>query len=167
LEYGRSEIIQQAGELADLGGFYAAFGLEIDDPTDRRPDGLWAECEFMAVLCEKEGYAARLEQDDLLEITRQAQRSFFRDHLAPWVPAFAYRVKQADGGGFYGDLAVFTDAWVAAEAARFDVPLGPRWLELRPADPIEDASIECGAVELQDADAARPLIQVGIATARR
>jgi len=167
LEYGRSEIIQQAGELADLGGFYAAFGLEIADPTDRRPDGLWAECEFMAVLCDKEGHCEGLKRSRPLEITRQAQRSFFHDHLAPWVPAFAYRVKQADGGGFYGDLAVFTDAWVAAEAARFDVPVGPRWLELRPADPIQDASIECGAADPQDDDAARPLVQVGIATARR
>ena len=38
LEYGRSEITQQASGLADIAGFYTAFGMELDRNTDERGD---------------------------------------------------------------------------------------------------------------------------------
>ncbi len=147
LEYGRSEIIQQASILADVAGFYAAFGMELADDAHDRPDHVTVETEFMSLLCAKEAYAIATDDAEHRKICETAQRNFLRDHLACWLSSFAYRVIQADPPGFYGSLAGFAEALVAAECDRFDITMGPQTLELRPADPRLDTTISCGPVE--------------------
>lgn len=143
LEYGRSEIIQQASELADLAGFYSAFGVQLADDAERRPDHVSAECEFMAVLCAKQAHAIEENQTEHLEVVLSAQRSFLKDHLGQWIPSLAYRVQQADPHGFYGALASFADRWIKSECHRADVLAGPEHIELRPIDEVLDTSISC------------------------
>lgn len=144
MEYGRSEIIQRASELADVGGFYAAFGLELGGDLGDRADSVCVECEFMSVLCEKEAYGLGVDDDELLSAVRQAQRDFLRDHLGFWLPAFARRVQDAEVHPFYDALAQFTSAFITAECRRAKVSAGPELLELRPADVDAETSIECG-----------------------
>ena len=50
LEYADGEIIQRASELADIAGFYEAFGLSSAGPEHDRPDHFSAECEFLQVM---------------------------------------------------------------------------------------------------------------------
>ncbi len=57
LEYGRAEIIQQASGLADIAGFYTAFGMEVSQNAFDRADHVAVESEFMSVLCAKEAHA--------------------------------------------------------------------------------------------------------------
>lgn len=162
LEYGRSEINQQASTMADVAGFYSAFGMDIRAGFDDRHDHICVECEFMSVLCLKEAYAVEVADRDNIGICRDAQRSFLKDHLARWIVAFAYRVTQADPRGFYGAIARFTDAFVTAECRRFDIPTGLQTLELRPADPELDTNIQCGAVESCSGSTESELVQLDI-----
>ena len=141
MEYGQSEIIQRASELADLGGFYGAFGLELGGD---RPDSVCVECEFMSTLCAKEAYGLGVDDGELLFIVRQAQRDFLRDHLGFWLPAFARRVPHAGVHAFYDALAHLTLCFIAGECRRYDIDLGPALLELRPTDVDAETSIECG-----------------------
>jgi len=143
LEYARGEIIQQASELADISGFYNAFGMELSGALSERADHVAVECEFMSVLCAKE--ARVIESDDAaaMEICFDAQRAFLRDHLAQWLPAFARRIAEAEQDGFYGRLAQFASTFIRGEAQRFEIGVGPQWIELRPVDPARDSAVEC------------------------
>ncbi|MHC4090554.1 MAG: TorD/DmsD family molecular chaperone [Planctomycetota bacterium] len=68
LEYGRGEILQQASALADISGFYAAFGMEVSHDAADRPDHVSVECEFMSVLCAKQARAINAGEADHAEI---------------------------------------------------------------------------------------------------
>jgi DMSO reductase family type II enzyme chaperone len=162
LEYGGSEIIQQASGLADIAGFYSAFGMEISPDADDRPDHVAIESEFMSVLCAKEAHAIENSEADHLDIGVKAQRDFLKDHLACWLPAYAHRVEQADPDGFYGALARFASAFVAAECDRFEITVGPKTLKLRPTDRVLDTSIDCGPADGGSGRAEDELVQLNL-----
>lgn len=163
LEYGRSEIIQQASNLADVAGFYSAFGMEIAEDACDRVDHLCSECEFMSVLCAKEAEAIDSSETEHTEIVRLAQRHFLRDHLVTWVPALSYRIDEAEDGGFYGLVAGFLTAFISSEASRFHIGLGPTTLELRPVDEVQDTSISCGGGGCGPGGGSDELVQVNVA----
>ena len=158
LEYGRSEIIQQASELADIAWFYSAFGLEMNDASFERVDHVAAECEFMSVLCAKEARAVATDDSGLLESCVDAERSFLRDHLARWFPAFTYRVRQAKRDGFYAALAEFSAHWIGHECRHFEISQGQQFMELMPADPERDTTISCESIGAR----AGELVQIGL-----
>lgn len=147
LEYGAGEIVQRAPDLADIAGFYAAFGLAAADGAAERSDHASVEFEFMSVLCAKEAHGLEHGDAELVRSCREAQRAFLRDHLALWIPAFAGRLAAAAPEGVYGALANFLQRHLADECARADVPLGPKWLDLCPVREDADAVFECGVEE--------------------
>ena len=162
MEYGRNEIIRQASDLADLAGFYRAFGLEIASDACGRPDHISAECEFMSALCAKEGHAHAQGDDTNVDICLDGERAFLRDHLGRWLPALAHSVQAADEDGLFGALARFADAFVKAECSHFDIQAGPPTLELRPLDPVNDTQISCGPTGCGEGGANEPLVQLGL-----
>ncbi len=120
--YRGAHEFQWAETLADVSGFYRAFGVE---PIGERPDHLSVELEFMYVLALKE-IRARTE-DESFHVTREAERAFLRDHLAVWVPAFAQAVRRrvceigAGEEGFYVRMLAWLERFLASECARLDV----------------------------------------------
>jgi len=161
MEYGRNEIIRQASDLADLAGFYRAFGLEIANGANGRPDHIAAECEFMSVLCLKESFARKQGDEENADICLNAERTFLRDHLARWLPAFARHVKEADADGLFAAFARFADAFVKAECSHFDIHAGPPTLELRTPDPVLDTQISCASTGCGEGPTNEPLVQLG------
>lgn len=162
LEYGRSEIIHLASVLADVAGFYAAFGREIGDHAEDRADHLTIESEFMALLYEKEAYAIAQADPDHQDISVRAQRDFLKDHLARWLPAFTHRVQQVDPQCFYGLLSRFASAFVSAECRRFEITAGPVTLEIKPADPVLDRAIACELEEGEVQAPGQPFVQLAV-----
>jgi len=77
--------------MADIAGYYRAFGLRPGELQRRRVDHLSMELEFMAWLIFKEeaAYGQRHSAPGEAATCVSAQRSFFRDHLSWWLPAFA------------------------------------------------------------------------------
>jgi len=144
LEFGRSEIIQRSADLADISGFYAAFGLELSGIINERADHISVEAEFLAVLCAKEALGIERENRDLVASVRHAQRLFLQSHLGRWLPAFSRRVLETSPGDFYAPLAEFARDFVAGECQRLGVSLGSPCLQLRPVDPIQEAAQSCG-----------------------
>ena len=147
LEYGNADILQQASELADIAGFYQAFGMDLPAESHERQDHIAVECEFMAVLAAKEAYAIESDNDEAQQVVCGAQQSFLADHLCRWSPACAHRLRNANPDGLYGKVATVLDQFIKAEAERFDVSCGPELLELRPIDAQRDATIQCGVEE--------------------
>lgn len=115
--------------LADIAGYYRAFGLEPSNKSPERHDHISLELEFMAWLNTKTLYA--LEQGDAENesICRDAQMHFIEDHLAWWATAFALALrKKADGirderdlvsppTSFQGAIGVLLAAFIPAERA--------------------------------------------------
>jgi len=128
--------------LADIAGFYAAFGLEPSVTHPDAEDHIAPECEFMSALCLKEGYALAEGMTEALEVTRGAQASFLSEHLGCWAEAFAGAVKEATPLPYYGALADLLIAWVREETAALGVE--PQRLSGRfGCDPVQEEAFTC------------------------
>jgi TorA maturation chaperone TorD len=148
----------RAQQMADVAGFYRAFGLEPSRTSPDRPDHLVLELEFMAFLLMKKRLAQAPgaegeEAGERAAICEQARQEFFRDHLAWWVPAFAAGLRKKAGGGFYAAVAEVLAAlipaergWLGVEALR--APLQPNVIE-RPEEQAGCAGCALGEGDLQ------------------
>jgi TorA maturation chaperone TorD len=130
-EYHRStESFFRAQQLADIAGFYHAFGLLPRRAAPERPDHLALELEFMAFLLLKKrialasmpANACAAEQAHLCE---DAERLFFRDHVAWWIPSFAAGLRRKAGSGLYACVARVLAAFLPAERAYWGVAAAP------------------------------------------
>jgi len=125
--YGPAQMAGKAALLADVAGFYRAFGLEPAAGQPEVEDHVCAELEFMSVLALKEGWAIAESQAEGLEVTLAAERAFLTDHLGRWSEVFAERVTAAAAPGFHPAAATLLRAWLQADCRRLD--LAPRALE--------------------------------------
>ncbi len=141
LEYRSAEIFQQSQTLADVAGFYHAFGFDASGPVTEREDHAATQWEFLAVLSMK---AALAQCEEDLECCVSAQRAFLKDHAAMWMPAFFERIRKTDSTSVLARTAELADAVLRQWCADLGVAVGPRWLELRPISD-EDSNITCGA----------------------
>ncbi len=153
-EYGRRHIFGQAQELADIGGFYGAFGLRPANDGERL-DHISCELEFLAIVALKEAYAVARGHDDAATISRDAAGAFLRDHPGRWLPALAGQIgRSAPHTGFavLASLAARVADVHAAELGMVPDHLGPD--DIRPIEDEPDGFVfTCG---VDDADPAIP-----------
>lgn len=115
--YYSSEAVLQAQRMADVAGFYRAWGVDATT-TGFRPDDLPVELEFMAFLCDKEAYAIEHMGAPRANQARKAQRIFLEEHLGCWGPAFGRRLaERAPAGHFYQLAGQTLRDWLGEEAA--------------------------------------------------
>jgi TorA maturation chaperone TorD len=120
---------QRSNCLADISGFYHAFGLAISDEHPERPDHIALEFEFMAHLLELERRAANSNSEyrrDRQQICREAQSHFLKEHLAWWVPAFAKLLCHEAHDGFFNAIGVFLAALIPSERVQLNVEMQSR-----------------------------------------
>jgi TorA maturation chaperone TorD len=141
-DYLASHIFMQAQSMADVAGFYRAFGMDIDAETER-PDHISAELEFMGCLCQKEAYAAQHGLAEALDISVLAQKSFFTDHLGRWAPCFLGRFEAVTMQPFYRAVTAFAQAFLVVEAAWLLV--SPEAVQALPTDTSPPGAFTCGA----------------------
>ncbi len=148
-EYGLPHEYRQSQELADIAGFYRAFGFENGGVIRERPDYLATELEFMHLLTLKEAYARDRDEQDHVEVCVDAQRKFLCDHLARWLPFFAKRLEQTQIDGVYAELTALIVAFVAAEADRLDARPEPFRVPEIKATPF-NSDFSCGDCPAND-----------------
>lgn len=119
---------QRSAELADIAGFYRAFGMDAGADSPERPDHLTLELEFMAVLIDLE---CRATNDDQFQVSRKAQADFVRDHLSWWVPSFVRLLAKENPNGFLAVTGHFLCAFLPTERALLRV--APRLLPAQPS----------------------------------
>ncbi|HXH23448.1 MAG TPA: molecular chaperone TorD family protein [Dehalococcoidia bacterium] len=107
----------KARQLADICGFYKAFGLQVAEERRGLPDFVATELEFLSFLALKEAYAAVQGWPAERQIAADAQRSFLEDHAGRWLPAFARKLAGLYVP-FYSAAADLLGAFIASEIER-------------------------------------------------
>jgi TorA maturation chaperone TorD len=150
-EYGPDNGFHQPQQLADINGYYLAFGLQPGAASDLRADHIACECEFMDFLCRKEALLTSTATEppaaetlETLETTRQAERTFLRDHLGRFGRAFGTRVAAQDPNGYLGAIGRTLALFLDGECQRAGVQAGSVDLAVRPED-VDPAPIACGS----------------------
>lgn len=101
---------------------YRAAGFAKDPGFKEPEDHLAVELAFMSLLCGRAVEALRAGDAAGAERHLGAQLAFVREHLLNWIDRFCSDVREAAEGGFYFDLATFTESYLRAdEAALADV----------------------------------------------
>ncbi len=148
-EYGIDDPFRQAQELADIGGFYRAFGLALAPSQHERNDHIAVELEFLSFLCRKEAYQT-CEGDWVSRgEVRQAERIFLRDHTSTFARAFAVGLLREAADPFFRAAGGLCLAFLDVERRSMDLPLGPEFVRLRSTEEI-DVPMACGSCKLMD-----------------
>ncbi|MBV6340577.1 TorD/DmsD family molecular chaperone [Candidatus Magnetobacterium casense] len=119
-EYLTEKISRKPFELADIAGFYRAFGLSVNESADNKEliDHISVELEFMALLTAKALYAMDSQSKEHEEIVLDAKEKFLRDHLARWGFFYCRQLESLEGGEIYKSLGRIVDAVLTLECER-------------------------------------------------
>jgi putative dimethyl sulfoxide reductase chaperone len=139
-EYGHKDVFFKTQRLADIAGFYRAFGLEISDAE--RVDGIGAELEFMDWLLAKEEFAGKRQNAEAAEICREAQAKFVLDHLGRWAPYFGDQVAKNTLHPFYRLVGEWLSEFILSECRRLQVE--PERVTGWDPEPVSVTEFECG-----------------------
>jgi len=145
--YPSQDITFRSQRLADVAGFYRAFGLDRAADAKERHDHLAFEAAFMETIILRDLYAAREGLGaERIEVCRRAQRAFFVDHLGWWLPAFGLRLSSLRPESFYGALGRWMRALVPVERAILRIPCFDELPVARVDgyDPEDDGCGTCG-----------------------
>jgi len=136
--YTAKHLFQVSEQMADVAGFYRAFGVE---PHGERPDTLAMELEFAYLLALKEAYALEHHGRAQVAVCRNAERAFVRDHVGRWGYAVGDRMMAADPSGVIGAAGALLKAFLASERRHLRTG-APRALPDEPYRPDESMGDE-------------------------
>lgn len=111
--------------LADIAGFYEAFGLTPAGAQPETEDHIVAELEFMSALAMKHAWALETEDAEGALVTRAAQRAFLAEHLGRWAGAFAREVGAVTTLPSFASAAALLAEWVQTDARAIDIETAP------------------------------------------
>lgn len=101
--------------LADVAGFYRAFGVEVRPGTEK-PDHVGVELEFLHLLAVKAAAALERGETERAEVCREATAAFLDEHLGRWADDLALALAEAGGRSpFYAHAAELAAGVVRCE----------------------------------------------------
>jgi nitrate reductase assembly molybdenum cofactor insertion protein NarJ len=101
--YELDKTSRRAYEMADICGFYKAFGTEAQ--TGIEPDSLPTELEFLSILLQKKILTNDMENKQICD---KAYKDFLKDHVGRWYELFCMLVNQNGTTAFYKIMANLT-----------------------------------------------------------
>jgi len=111
----------QPVDIADVSGFYLAFGFVLPDSAANPPDHLGAELEFMSLLHLKLALALQRGRMEHARVTRSAIAAFLQDHLGRWADPFVAALADKDAAPAYRTMGRLLAWTVEADCASFAV----------------------------------------------
>lgn len=115
------DIFRKQATLADIAGFYQAFGFVVAEGNRWQPDHLGVQLEFCAIVLQRTAYAMAESWTEQSEICVDALRKFLNDHTGRWADALAGDVERSASLSFYQELASLTRDWVALEVRALEL----------------------------------------------
>lgn len=136
-------------ELADIAGFYRAFGLKLAERRPDLPDHLSAELELMSVLLLKEAYALSQGWAEQRTVARDAAKEFLASHLGRWVGTLANALEENEAPLVYLALMDLVCLSVRRQCRRFRI--APKLAQGRlPPDFMQNDAFDCPRVAEAD-----------------
>jgi hypothetical protein len=112
-------------DLADIVGFYRAFGFDLEEGDDvEMPDHVAVELEFYAILLHKAQLLLASADTEGQEIVADARRKFLIHHLGSFATAIPRR-PPVSADPIYGPLFAWCADLVAEECRRMDIAPAP------------------------------------------
>ncbi|MFN7972608.1 MAG: molecular chaperone TorD family protein [Acidobacteriota bacterium] len=141
--YGDGAMFREQDDLADIAGFYKAFGVGVDPGRKERPDHLSVELEFLALLCFKERIALAEEDPEKTEVTVEAERRFLRDYVGPFLFSVVEGLRARSAPPIFLAWASVLHELLLVEHARLFLPV-PETVRARiPATGMEYGPMAC------------------------
>jgi nitrate reductase assembly molybdenum cofactor insertion protein NarJ len=130
-EYGRTRSLFKTNTLADIAGFYRAFGFELGSGQEML-DHISVELEFYALLQMKWLYLDQSGDPEGSAIVTDAMRSFLQDHLGCFVPAICSRLEHLNSD-WYQAVFSWTDQLLQDQCASLGaIPETAIWQQGQP-----------------------------------
>jgi len=146
-EYMLEKVSRKPFELADIAGFYKAFGFGVaqDAINKESYDHISIELEFMAILSWKQEYAQNKNQDENFKVVHDARMAFVRDHLAKWGFFYCKQIATLTGYDFYKKLAQLYKLTLTLECDRYSIDLSDMNREMVrfPYDGVRSDELTC------------------------
>lgn len=120
-EFTAPDAVRGLDPLAALTELYHSFGLDGVGTAHQRPDALSLELKFMHHLITEEQKARQDHDEEQVNVCRDAQKQFVKDHLGRWPAAFAAALEREGISPFYTALAELAAEFVAWEARSLQV----------------------------------------------
>ena len=108
-----SDVFFRTQKLADLNGFYNAFGMEVE--SIERADHISTQTEFLSFLLLKELLAVQNDLHDEKEVCEKAFAEFNNDHFLDWTKMFSENLADKVDGVFYSLAGKFLLTFIESE----------------------------------------------------
>ena len=114
-------------QIADVAGFYRAFGATSEGPAAERPDHIACQLEFLAFLAARRVAAVESGDGDEDVFLAGIEAEFLESHLGRFMGRFCDAVGRETGSAVFAAFAGVGARFIAAElAARRITPPEPR-----------------------------------------
>lgn len=140
-EYGRMRGLSKGNDLADVEGFYQAFGLTRLEGGEAMADHLGVELEFYGTLLAKLAAAHERSDAEGVLVIEDAGQKFLTEHLGRFASAVALQPAVSEHP-HYGPLLAVAAALVETECDRLQVK--PQPLDFF-AGTMPEPELACGA----------------------
>ncbi len=110
--YELDKVGRRVYELADIQGFYRAFGLEVKDVE---PDSIVAQLEFISFLFLKIDFAKKKGIKEMDDVCSKALVEFMKNHAGRWYKLFTDLVIENTEEEYYKEVAKLLRAFLDAE----------------------------------------------------
>lgn len=154
--YAGPNAFAQSQTLADIAGFYKAFGVKASLDYGERPDHLGVELEFLALLNHKEALALDGGNTEAASICRGARKRFVEEHIGKWAPVLFDRIEKESPADLYRAVGALGKMAMNREIESLGARcLAPDITNPPPATKAEDYApelFECSAAAGPDQD---------------
>jgi TorA maturation chaperone TorD len=132
----------QPFDIADLNGFYAAFGFVLTEEAPSPPDYLGTEAEFLSLLHLKNAVTLGRQERERARIVDRAMARFLTEHLGRWVDSLGGALREAAAAAPYARLGELLRDAVAADCARLKARPKRARCGIAP-DPLAKERLQC------------------------
>lgn len=132
----------QPFDIADLNGFYEAFGFVLTETAPSPPDYLGTEVEFLSLLHLKRAVAFGRHAEKHATLVDRAMARFLTEHLGRWVDSLGDALREAVAAAPYAALGRLLREAVAADCARLKARPRRARCGIAP-DPLAKDRLEC------------------------
>jgi putative dimethyl sulfoxide reductase chaperone len=146
---------RQARQMADVAGFYRAFGADAHGPETERPDHAGTELEFLAFLGLRRLEAETGGDEETATRCAEIEDDFLTAHAGRWLPVFFSRLADEAAHPVHRALGAVGHDAVVAELTGRGLVVEPVPVDRRPRTAVEDDELTCAAAD-DPAAALRP-----------